>query len=95
MKPNELRKFSKKELEERLVKKAEELESKKFEVRMKKDNDYASLKFLKKELARINTIIKAGSFAIDDIKDKVEKKTVKKETKKKNSIVRKDKEPDK
>lgn len=81
MKPNELRKFNKKELEERLTKKIDELGTKQFDVRVRKDNDYASLKFLRKEIARIKTILKSGTFAKEETKEKVEKKD-KKTTKK-------------
>jgi len=81
MKPAELRKFTKKELLERLIKKQEELTAKQFEVRLGRDADTAELKEMRKEVARIMTILTEKSYVVS-AEDEVEKEPVKVEEKK-------------
>ncbi len=80
MNTTELRKLNKADLEDRLSKKREELGNMQFEVKIGKDNDYAEIKYLRKEVARIITVLADGNFSKEE---KVEaKKEVKEKSKK-------------
>jgi ribosomal protein L29 len=77
MNTTELRKLNKKDLEDRLAKKSEELGNMQFEVKIGRDNDYAEIKYLKKEVARINTVLAEGTYSKEEKSEKTEKKEVK------------------
>lgn len=57
MDANKLRELKPEELKERLGKKQEELATIVYDVRMGREKDYKKINKLKKEIARINTIL--------------------------------------
>ena len=52
-----LRKLKNEDLSKRLIEKTKELDQKKYEQRLGKDNNFAGIKELRKEIARIKTLI--------------------------------------
>ena len=67
---------------ERLIKKQDELTAKQFEVRLGRDADTAELKEMRKEVARIMTILVEKSYVVSADDEVEEKKLVKMEEKK-------------
>lgn len=80
MKIEDLRTISREDLIKRLEKKTQELFQLEFDIRTAQEKDYAKRSKLKKEVARIKSLINDSTYVV------VEKKESKKENKKVESI---------
>lgn len=86
MKTKDLRKQTEAKLKERFGKARQELADLRLGVKIGEEQDYSQINKKQKEVARIVTILREGSFATEEAKaEKAEKKSEKKETKTKKT----------
>lgn len=86
MKTKDLRNQSKTELKKRLDKKTSELSELIFDIRVGQESDYAKKLKVRKEVARIKTLLNEKSDEVEKVVEvKTEKKVTKKEEEKKDN----------
>ena len=76
MDTKELRKLNKKDLEKRLIKKREELGDTRFDILTGKEKNTAGQRYIRKEIARIITILKEETHSKTETEKKVKSKGV-------------------